>query len=117
MGLFDKYRYNPFYRFIFGLSIYERLSEEYDWEDRPITGKILKWMVYIFQAFILRPFKAGFILIVILFAISGSFIFPFAIYAALLYYIGIKVKKTLFPKNKKTISKINQNKLSSTQNI
>ena len=116
MGLFDKYTYNPFFRVVFGLSIYERLSQEYDWQDSPMTGKFLKWISYIFQAFILRPFKAGFIFIIILFAMSGSFIFPFVIYAVLLYYIGVKVKKTMFPKHKNVVTKTTQNIISSSKN-
>ena len=48
MGLFDRYRYDPFYRFVLGIPIYERLSEVYDWQDWRITGKILKWITYIF---------------------------------------------------------------------
>ena len=93
MGYTDMLFYNPKLRLILSLSIFEKLNKEFKGRTGPLST-ISFWSLYIFQAFFVRPIKFVFILFAVLLGISGSFMFPFIIYAILLYFIGVKVKKS-----------------------
>lgn len=96
MGYTDMIFYNPKLRLILSLSIFEKLLKQFNGGtgilNMPYGVKF--WGLYIFQAFFVRPIKFVFILFAVLLGISGSFMFPFIIYAILLYFIGVKVKKS-----------------------
>ena len=93
MGYTDMIFYNPKLRLILSLSIFEKLKKEFKGRTGLVNG-IIFGATYIFQAFFVRPIKFVFILFAVLLGISGSFMFPFIIYAILLYFIGVKVKKS-----------------------
>ncbi len=93
MGYTDMLFYNPKWRLILSLSIFEKLNKEFKGETGPLSA-VKFWSLYILQAFFVRPIKFVFILFAVLLGISGSFMFPFIIYAILLYFIGVKVKKS-----------------------
>jgi hypothetical protein len=93
MGYTDMLFYNPKWRLILSLSIFEKLNKEFKGKTGPLSA-VKFWSLYILQAFFVRPIKFVFILFAVLLGISGSFMFPFIIYAILLYFIGVKVKKS-----------------------
>lgn len=104
--------------YLFGYNILKNITEKYDvelTEKSTRTDKFLypfKYIViytsWIFRAFIFRPIYGAFMLLVVLFAITGSFIFPFLIFGILLYYL-IKSLLTKYSNTKLNINKNNKN--------
>lgn len=109
--------------YIFGYSILKNLTEKYDVELTENSTKADKFLypfkyivIYIgwlFRAFIFRPIYGAFMILVVLFAITGSFIFPFLIFGILLYYLI----KTLLTKYSNTKLNINKNNKNNNNNI
>ena len=96
--------------YLFGYSILKNLTDK----NKDKTPN--KWFIYpvwLFRAFIFRPIYGAFMILVVLFAITGSFIFPFVLFGILLYYII----KTLMSKYSNTkINKNNSNKNKNNNN-
>lgn len=90
--------------YLFGYSILKNLKEKN--QDKTPN----KWFIYpvwIFRAFIFRPIYGAFMILVVLFAITGSFIFPFVLFGVLLYYI---IKSLMSKYSNTKINKNNSNK-------
>ena len=101
--------------YLSGYNILKKLKEKY--QDKKILGFIpqtyLIWPVWFFKSFIYRPIYGAVALLVFIFAITGSFIFPFVIFGILLYYLvkSLFTKyKTMKNKSNKNISNNNNNK-------
>ena len=109
--------------YLFGYNILKNITEKFNvelTENSTRTDKFLyafKYIViysaWIFRAFIFRPIYGAFMILVVLFAITGSFIFPFLIFGILLYYLI----KTLLTKYSNTKLNINKNNKNNNNNI
>jgi len=97
--------------YLFGYEILKKLQDKYKNNKIGfglIPQKIFIYPVWFFRSFIYRPIYGAFMILVVLFAISGSFIFPFVMFGILLYYI-MKSVFTKYSDNKKKNLKINEN--------
>ena len=104
--------------YLCGYNILKNITEKFDSNVSDnkliVAGKtIIIHMGWIFRAFIFRPIYGAFMILVVLFAITGSFIFPFLIFGILLYYLI----KTLLTKYSKTKFNINKNNKNNNNNI
>ena len=97
--------------YLFGYNILKKLT------DKNQGKKPNEWFIYpvwIFRTFIFRPIYSAFMLLVVLFAITGSFIFPFVLFGVLLYYI---IKSLMSKYSNTKIYKNNSIKNNNNNNI
>lgn len=96
--------------YLFGYEILKKLQDKY--QNKKIFGYFPQgmfiWPIWFFRSFIYRPIYGAFMILVVLFGITGSFIFPFVIFGILLYYI-IKNLFTKYSDKKKKKLEINKN--------
>lgn len=86
-------------RFLFDIKNLERLKEKYP--DIPR----LVYLIWIISSYFIRPFKYIIGIVTLLFAISGSFIFPFLVYGIAIYYVFKKMIKNKSPNPKEFLIK------------
>ncbi len=68
-------------------------------------SKFLQRLLFIYQKIILRIMKNIGIFFGVILAMSGSFIFPFMIYAIIFYNLALKFKMKFFPSKNKNVNK------------
>jgi hypothetical protein len=76
-------------KYLLNTSILENLKEQF-----PLDKKINYVMVgfgYFMLAFVVRPIKGFFFFILIIFAVSSSFLFPFLLFGTMLYFVMKKI--------------------------
>jgi len=88
--------WNNIINVLFGYKILQDLKEKYPLNEGKFNYVIV-YIGYIFIAFFVRPFKLIFKFLIILFGVSGSFIFPFLIFGVMMYYVYKKMVKNKSP--------------------
>ena len=98
--------WNNIINVLFGYKILQDLKEKYPLNESKFNY-VLVYIGYIFIAFFIRPFKLIFKFLIILFGVSGSFIFPFMVFGVMMYYVYKKMIKNKSP-NPNDLFKENQ---------
>ena len=81
--------FSAFTDIILNKTLWKKLST--DFPLNTVTNWIKVVCSYIFLAFIVRPVKSFMFVVLILFAIAGSFIFPFIIIGIMVYFVYKKI--------------------------
>ena len=81
--------FNAFTDIILNKTLWNKLSNEFPLNNATNWIKVV--FSYIFLAFIVRPIKSFGFIVLILFAIAGSFIFPFIIIGIMVYFVYKKI--------------------------
>lgn len=88
--------WNNIVNVLMGYKILKDLKEKYPLSEGRFNYFIV-YVGYIFIAFFVRPFKLIFQALIILFGVSGSFIFPFLLFGVMMYYVYKKMIKNKSP--------------------
>jgi hypothetical protein len=81
--------FNAFTDIILNKTLWNKLSNEFPLNNATNWIKVV--FSYIFLAFIVRPIKSFAFIVLILFAIAGSFIFPFIVIGIMVYFVYKKI--------------------------
>ena len=81
--------FNTFTDIILNKTLWNKLSNEFPLNNATNWIKVV--FSYIFLAFIVRPIKSFAFIVLILFAIAGSFIFPFIVIGIMVYFVYKKI--------------------------
>ena len=88
--------WNNIVNVLLGYKILEDLKKKYPLNEGKLNY-IIVYVGYVFLAFFIRPFKLIFKFLIILFGVSGSFIFPFLVFGVMMYYVYKKMVKNKSP--------------------
>lgn len=86
-------------RSLFDIKNLEKLQAKYPNDPN------LVYVIWIISSYFIRPFKLIFGVIILLFGISGSFLFPFLIYGIAMYFVFKKMIKNKAPNPKNILPK------------